>query len=345
MFENGTCLCGQVPFLFAAAVLLVYPHINQGDGVSNMRYAFDIGGSKIEFGVFSDDGDILLHSKTPTPKDNRDAFVSVISDVLGEADREFGVRPDIGISFAGAVDPQNGAVISANIPAIMGWSLASELSKILNRKALVENDADCFALAEAMSGAAKDARTVFAIILGTGVGGGIVVDGKFIGGKSGVRGEWGHGNDVTGTLIRSGLAPVICGCGQTGCLDAWGGARGLENIHAQISGNRVTSFDITDAWRAGDAHAARSIEIYCELVARELALMVNVLDPDCVPVGGGIASEHVLIAQIDALVRKRVLGRYDAPLVVPGMYAGDGGLRGAAVLHLADNDPLRGAVE
>ncbi|WP_430474151.1 ROK family protein [Thalassospira lucentensis] len=308
-----------------------------------MQYAFDIGGSKIEFGVFSDDGEILLHSKTPTPKDNRDAFVAVISDVLDEADREFGVRPDIGISFAGAVDPQNGAVISANIPAIMGWSLASELSKILNRKILVENDADCFALAEALSGAAKDTQTVFAIILGTGVGGGVVVNKQFIGGKSGVRGEWGHGNDVTGTLIRSGLAPVACGCGQTGCLDAWGGARGLENIHAQISGNRLTSFDITDAWRAGDSYAARAVEIYCELVARELALMVNVLDPDCVPVGGGMASEHVIIAQIDALVRKRVLGRYDAPLVVPGAYAGDGGLRGAAMLHSATNYRLHEA--
>ncbi|MEQ8286433.1 ROK family protein [Thalassospira sp.] len=310
-----------------------------------MQYAFDIGGSKIEFGVFSDDGEILLHSKTPTPKDNRDAFVAVISDVLGEADREFDVRPDIGISFAGAVDPQNGAVISANIPAIMGWPLASELSKILNRKVLVENDADCFALAEALSGAAKDAQTVFAIILGTGVGGGIVVDKQFIGGKSGVRGEWGHGNDVTGTLIRSGLAPVACGCGQTGCLDAWGGARGLENIHAQISGNRLTSFDITDAWRAGDTFAARAVEIYCELVARELALMINVLDPDCVPVGGGMASEHVIIAQIDALVCKRVLGRYDAPLVVPGVHAGDGGLRGAAMLHSAINQPLHGAAK
>ncbi|MDG4717560.1 MULTISPECIES: ROK family protein [Thalassospira] len=299
-----------------------------------MQYAFDIGGSKIEFGVFSDAGDVMLHSKMPTPKDDLDAFVAAIQDLIGDADTEFGERPDIGISYAGGLDPQTGAVISANVPAIKGWRLAAELSTILNRKVLVENDADCFALAEAISGAAKDSRTVFAIILGTGVGGGIVVDGHFIGGKSGIRGEWGHGNDVTGTLIRNGLAPVQCGCGQTGCLDAWGGARGLEHIHSQISGNPVTSFEITDAWRAGDAHATRAVEIYCELVARELALMVNVLDPDCVPVGGGMASEKVIISTIDGLVRDRVLGRYDAPLVVPGTFAKDGGLRGAAMLHL-----------
>ena len=299
-----------------------------------MQYAFDIGGSKIEFGVFSDAGEVLLHSKTPTPRDNLDAFVATIRDVIGEADQEFGVRPDIGISFAGGLDPQSGAVISANIPAIKGWSLASELSSILGRNVLVENDADCFALAEAISGVAKNARTVFAIILGTGVGGGIVVDGRFIGGGSGIRGEWGHGNDVTGTLIRNGLAPVPCGCGQTGCLDAWGGARGLEHIHTQISGNPISSFEITDAWRAADVQASRAVEIYCELVARELALMVNVIDPDCIPVGGGMASEKGIVAQIDALVRERALGRYDNPLIIPGAFASDGGLRGAAMLHL-----------
>ena len=301
--------------------------------MKTMQYAFDIGGSKIEFGVFDDAGDILLHSKTPTPKDDRDAFIAALSDAISDADAEFGAYPDIGISFAGGLDPQSGAVISANVPAIKDWQLATELEASLGRKVLVENDADCFALAEALSGVAKDVRTVFAIILGTGVGGGIVYDGQFLGGRSGIRGEWGHGNDVTGSLIRNGLAPVPCGCGQTGCLDAWGGARGLEHIHAQISGNRITSFDITDAWRAGDEMATRAIDIYCELVARELALMVNVLDPDCIPVGGGIASEHVIISRIDAMVRERVLGRYDAPLVIPGAYAKDGGLRGAAMLH------------
>lgn len=307
-----------------------------------MQYAFDIGGSKIEFGVFSDAGDILLHSKSPTPRDNRDAFIAALSDAVSDADSEFGERPDIGISFAGGLDPQTGAIITANVPAIKGWKLGAELSAILGRRVLVENDADCFALAEAISGAAKGVRTVFAIILGTGVGGGIVYDGQFPGGCSGIRGEWGHGNDVTGTLIRNGLAPVPCGCGLTGCLDAWGGARGLEHIHAQISGNRVTSFDITDAWRAGDALAKRSIDIYSELVARELALMVNVLDPDCIPVGGGIASEGLLIAQIDALVRDRALGRYDAPLVIPGAHARDGGLRGAAMLHQMASQKLLG---
>lgn len=301
-----------------------------------MQYAFDIGGSKIEFAAICGDGDITAHTKVPTPTDNRTAFLAVLSDLVEEADREFGSRPDIGISFAGGLDPKTGAVISANIPAIEGWPLATELSGILGRKVRVENDADCFALAEARRGVGQTARTVFAIILGTGVGGGIVVDGNFIGGSSGIRGEWGHGNDVGGGLIRNGLAPVTCGCGQVGCLDVWGGARGLEHIHAQISGRKISSFEITDAWRAGDAAAGRCIDIYCDLVSRELALMVNVIDPDIVPVGGGLASETEIVARIDRHVRERALGRHDGPLVVPGRFAGDGGLRGAGMLHLLD---------
>tara|TARA_R110000868_G_scaffold335406_1_gene596213 strand:+ start:51039 stop:51959 length:921 start_codon:yes stop_codon:yes gene_type:complete len=302
-----------------------------------MHYAFDIGGSKIEFGAFGAAGDIQSHIKVPTPADDRDAFVAVIAGVIGDADAEFGAASDIGISFAGGLDPQTGAVISANIPAIKGWPFAPELSKILNRRVRVANDADCFALAEARSGAAQDARTVFAIILGTGVGGGIVVDGQFIGGRSGIRGEWGHGNDVSGALIRHGLAAVRCGCGRTGCLDAWGGARGLERIYAQISGQGRPSYDITDGWQNGDAIATHAVEIFVDLIAGELALMVNVLDPDCVPVGGGLASEGRLITMIDDQVRDRVLGRYDAPLVMPGRYHRDGGLRGAAMLHLLDD--------
>lgn len=313
-----------------------------------MQYAFDIGGSKIEFGAFDGGGDIRSQIKVPTPTQDRDAFVAAIAGLVADADREFGEDADIGISFAGGLDPKTGAVISANIPAIKGWPFARELSKRLNRPVRVANDADCFALAEARSGAAKGARTVFAIILGTGVGGGIVVDGQFIGGRSGIRGEWGHGNDVSGALIRHGLAGVPCGCGRTGCLDAWGGARGLERIYAQIAGlgagfgtgfdtgQERPSYQITDGWNDGDALAGRAVEIFVDLIAGELALMVNVLDPDCVPVGGGLASENRLIAMIDDAVRARVLGRYDAPLVVPGQYSRDGGLRGAAMLHLLD---------
>jgi N-acetylglucosamine kinase len=322
-----------VPFLFAVALWLVYPDSRMVREKHSMRYAFDIGGSNIEFGVFDGGGALVFHRKASTPLEDRAAFVETLAGFVRDADEQYGRCDNIGISLAGGVDPKTGFVISANIPALKDWSIAAKLSDSLDRAVLVENDADCFALAEATTGAAKNVRTVFAIILGTGVGGGIVFDGQFVGGRSGIRGEWGHGNDVSGTLIRHGLSPVACGCGRTGCLDSWGGARGLERIYGQIHGQALTSHAITTNWQAGDDKASRVIDIYCDLVSRELALMVNVLDPDCIPVGGGLASEVALIAEVDARVRKQVLGRYDAPLVVPGVFARDGGLRGAALLH------------
>ena len=302
-----------------------------------MKYAFDIGGSKIEFAAFDAAGEMVSHSKVATPANDRPAFVGAITDLIVAADRRFGAAPAIGVSLAGGIDPRTGAVISANIPAIKGWAFAAEVAKVLDRPVRIENDADCFALAEAHSGVAKGASTVFAIILGTGVGGGIIFDGDFIGGHSGFRGEWGHGNDVSGALMRHGLSSVACGCGRSGCLDPWGAARGLETIYAQIGGKPLSSVEITEAWCTGETLAGRAVEIFVDLIAGELALMINVLDPDCVPVGGGMASESGLIAEIDSEVRIRALGHYDRPLIVPGKYCRDGGLRGAALLHTPED--------
>lgn len=297
-----------------------------------MNYAFDIGGSKIAFAVFDTTGKICLHRKIPTPTDDHNAFVGVLSELIAAADRHFSATPAIGISLAGGVDPQTGVVLSANIPAVRGWAIGPAFAKMLNRAVYVENDADCFALAEARIGIAKTARTVFAIILGTGVGGSIVVDGHFIGGHSGFRGEWGHGNDVSGALARHGLTPVVCGCGGAACLDPWGGARGLETIYTQIGGARLSSIAITESWHAGETLASRAVDIFVDLIAGELTAMINLLGPDQVPVGGGIASEQRLITALDDAVRARVLGRYHRPLIVPGTYYRDGGLRGAALL-------------
>ncbi|OSQ40803.1 ROK family protein [Thalassospira mesophila] len=324
-----------------------------------MKYAFDIGGTKIEFGVFNDQDKILYRQKVPTPLSDREAFVGAIRDLVQAADARFAPQqpgggaslpgttqdilanatgvPPVGISFAGGLEPETGAVISANVPPIKGWSIGRELGLILKRPVRVENDADCFALAEARLGAGAGHRTVFAIILGTGVGGGIVVDGRFIGGRSGIRGEWGHGNDVSGALARHGLKSRQCGCGGAACLDPWGAARGMERIHNLLNGGDLASHDITAAWRAGNHAALKTIDVFVDLVAGQLRLMINVLDPDCVPVGGGLAGESGLVARIDAAVRSGVLGRYDHALVMPGRFYEDGGLRGAALLHDRDD--------
>ena len=202
---------------------------------------------------------------------------------------------------------------------------------------LVTNDADCFALAEAAVGAGRGHRVVFGIILGTGVGGGVVVDGRLVEGAGGFAGEWGHGP----ILARQAGNPPIdipwlaCGCGQSGCVDTVGGARGMERLHHQLTGVTMKSRAIMDAWRAGEPQAVRTFDCYIELVAQPLALRVNVLGADIVPVGGGLGSETEMLAILDRAVRQRILRDTAEPLVVPGQCGDNPAFIGAALVGRA----------
>ena len=178
---------------------------------------------------------------------------------------------------------------------------------------------------------------VFGAILGTGVGGGLVIDGKIVTGAGGYAGEWGHG-PVAATL--AGDPPVAiprfrCGCGLEGCVDTVGGARGMERLHLHLSGLRQDSVEIVEAWQAGDAAAVHTIACYVDLVASPLALVVNVVGAGIVPVGGGLARSAPLLAELDREVRKRILRHTDRPLVVPGRLDIEPGLVGAAILGVS----------
>ena len=193
-------------------------------------------------------------------------------------------------------------------------------SKALGIPVQVLNDADCFTLAEARAGAGRGHRNVFGIILGSGVGGGIVLDGQLISGAGGFAGEWGHG-----PVIRD--PAFACGCGQVGCIDTIGSARGLERLHHHLTGQSLTSVDIVHRWKAGEAQA---VALWLDLLSGPLAMLVNVLGPDIVPVGGGLGTEPGLIAALDVAVRQRILRNTTVPLVVPAQVSADAGLVGAA---------------
>ena len=232
------------------------------------------------------------------------------------------------------VDPASGRIKVANIPCIDGRRLADDLAAALGRPVLVTNDADCFALAEAAIGAGRGHRVVFGIILGTGVGGGVVVDGRLVEGAGGFAGEWGHGPILARQV---GDPPVdipwfACGCGQSGCVDTIGGARGMERLHHHLTGATMKSRAIMDAWRAGEPQAVRTFDCYIELVAQPLAFAVNLLGADIVPVGGGLGTETEMIAILDRAVRQSILRDTAEPLVVPGAVRRQSGLhrRGAA---------------
>ena len=288
-----------------------------------MILAFDIGGSRIRAGLW--DGTTLRPAgEAATPASDLAAFAATIGGLA----KNSGAR-GLALSIAGVVDPATGIGKVANIPAIDGLALAPVLQAATGLPALVLNDADCFALAEAGQGAGRRHGTVFGIILGTGVGGGLVIDGRLVTGAGGFAGEWGHG-----PVIRDEYA-LPCGCGQVGCLDVIGGARGLERLHRMRSGNGLTSEQIIAGWHGKDAEACATMALWRDLVSGPLAMVLNVVGADCVPVGGGLSRAAGLVGYLDEALRARILRASPGALAVPAQCGADAGLLGAALAGAA----------
>lgn len=298
-----------------------------------MGLCFDIGGSAIKWAVMEGGVPRTAVSRVPTPLDDLAAFTRAIAAVVAEAELPAG--DNIAISITGGVDPATGFMTCANIPCIDGVNLAAVLTDALGRPVLVANDADCFALAEAGVGAGRGHRVVFGAIIGTGVGGALVVDGRIHQGAGGISGEWGHG-PVAATIagpFNDAIPRFACGCGQMGCVDTVGGARGLERLHQHLQGQALDSADIIGRWEAGDADAARTVAVCVDLLAGPLAMVLNVVGASVVPVGGGLSNSAPFIAALDEAVRSRVLRKTSVPLVVVGQCRVEPGLIGANMLQ------------
>ena len=298
-----------------------------------MIISFDIGGSAIKGGIARSESDIVPLGRRPTPKDDFPAFVETLKRFIAEADEQ---PSRIALSIAGVVDPDTQRLIVANIPCIHDRNLAADLEAALGLPVLIANDADCFAVAEAELGAGRGHRIVFGAILGTGVGGGVVSDGRLINASGGFAGEWGHGPIIAS---QAGTPPVAipayaCGCGQKGCVDTVGGARGLERLHKTLHDLDLSSEEIIADWQGGEEMANRTIDVYIDLVASPLALSINITGATIVPVGGGLSNVGPLLAELDQAVRARILRKFDRPLVVRSECRIEPGLIGAALLGL-----------
>lgn len=279
-----------------------------------MILCFDIGGSRIK----AAQGGVGL-GEVATPIGDFAAFVAALRGFMAGAVR------GVAIAIAGVVDAETGMIKVANIPCLDGRQVEAELAEALGVPVLVLNDADCFALAEARAGAGVGQRSVFGVILGTGVGGGLVIDGRLVNGTGGYAGEWGHG-----PVIRD--PAFACGCGQVGCVDTIGGARGLERLHLHLTGKVLGAEEILRRWKAGEAG---TVAAWLDLVSGPLAMVVNVVGASIVPVGGGLANDADLIAALDVAVRARILRKTDRPLVVVAQVSADAGLVGAAAAGVA----------
>lgn len=301
-----------------------------------MITCFDIGGSAIKAALATTPSDLTPIGRVATPLDDFSAFAAAIADLIAKGGAPAGGA--VAISITGVIDPVTGLVNVANIPCLHGRNLAGELGAYLGRPVYVANDADCFVLAEAHAGAGRGKRVVFGAILGTGVGGGLVVDGKLIQGAGGLTGEWGHGTVVaTAVSVPPFQIPhFTCGCGRRGCVDTVGGARGLERLHGLLHDEARDSVDIIEAWLNGDRLAAQTVDVMVELVAQPLALVVNVIGPDVIPVGGGLGNCAPLIERLDEAVRAGILRHLDEPLLVPAQLTVDAGLLGAASLGFSE---------
>jgi N-acetylglucosamine kinase len=297
-------------------------------------FAADIGGSFIRMGKSDEYGQMTRVGSAPTPVDDWPAFADALAKLLESA----GHLDVLAISIAGVVDPASGVAFSANIPCINGRHLADDLASRLGRAVVVANDADCLALAEAFEGSAAGHDVVFCAVLGTGVGGGLIVNGQIVRGCGGIAGEWGHGPIIsTEVELEDGSETVrvprlACGCGQSGCVDTIGGARGIERLHALMTGEEQDSYAILGGWEAGDLACRRTVLTYLPLVAGPLAVVVNVTGASIIPVGGGLANVESLVQALDRAVRRRILRKRSAPIVVPGKCRRDGGMIGAAIL-------------
>ena len=298
-----------------------------------MRLCADIGGSFVDMGIVDRSGAVSARARFPTPLHDWDAFVALFRDTFAAHAEMLAPDSPLCLALAGLIDPNTGALTSANIPSLHGRAVVAELSAAIGRPVSVINDADAFALAEATLGAGRGHRRVFGIILGTGVGGGLVEDGQVLIGTHGIGGEWGHGAVMVDSPIAPGSVPVFaCGCGRTGCLDTIGGARGLERLHGFLHDGAVaTSSDITSGWLAGDAAFTATIDYYVRLIAGPIAMFLNSFPAQIVPVGGGLSNCVELIARLDAEVRAGMLEPTDAPMLVPTVLRDRAGLLGAAL--------------
>ncbi|KRB51940.1 N-acetylglucosamine kinase [Rhizobium sp. Root708] len=298
-----------------------------------MIISFDIGGSAIKGGIARSENDITPLDRYPTPTDDFAAFVGVLRKIIEET----GEKPTrLAFSIAGVVDPDTQRLTCANIPCIHGRNFAADIEAELGIPVIVANDADCFAMAEAGLGAGRGHRIVLGVILGTGVGGGVIANGRLINEAGGFAGEWGHGPIVA---LRAGHPPVeiphyACGCGQKGCVDSVGGARGMERLHKTLHDIDLSSREIIDDWLRGEEKATRTIDVYIDLVASPLALTINITGATIVPVAGGLSNVEPLLLELDKAVRERILRKFDRRVVVRSECRVEPGLIGAALVGL-----------
>lgn len=328
----------------------------------SLRFGIDLGGSKIELIAFDAQGAELLRRRIPTPQGNYPETVAAVAALVHEAEAELGAQASVGVGTPGAISPATGRMKNCNSVCLNGQPLKQDLERALNREIRLANDADCFALSEAVDGSAAGANTVFGVILGTGVGGAVVAHGRLLQGANAIAGEWGHNplphfqfahrladragtgrHPATGEPIlhpwpspRELDAASACYCGKKGCIETWLSGPALAADHVRYGGEELPAHEIVQLANAGYGACGATLARYEERLARALASVINLLDPDVIVLGGGLSNIARLYDTVPRLWPRYVFSdRVDTKLVPP-RHGDSSGVRGAAWLWNGD---------
>jgi fructokinase len=295
-----------------------------------IRIGIDLGGTKTEAVALDAKGNELLRSRVPTPKDDYQATIDTIVNLIRSVEKEVGDSATVGIGMPGAISPATGLVKNANSTWLIGKPFDKDLAKALGRPLRVQNDANCLAVSEATDGAAAGAHVVFAVIIGTGTGAGIAVDGRAITGANAIAGEFGH-NPLPWPRDDERPGPA-CYCGKHGCIETWVSGPGFARDFEKHTGKRLTGNEIHALIQKGDAEAVAAIERYEDRLARSLAHVINILDPDAIVLGGGMSNVGRLYDNLPTLLQKYCFSDQVVVPIRPAVHGDSSGVRGAANL-------------
>ena len=295
-----------------------------------MHVGIDLGGTKTEAIALAADTAAVVRRRIPTPRaysPTLDAITRLVTDLESETGRP----ATVGVGIPGVVSRATGLVKNANSTWLIGHPLQADLEARLDRPLRIANDANCFALSEAIDGAGRGFDTVFGAILGTGVGGGIAIRRRIHDGPNQIAGEWGH-NPLPWMTDEERVAAPQCYCGKTGCIETFLSGPGFERDYALHSGTRHSSHEIVQAAAAGDPHAAAALRRYEDRLARALATVIDILDPNAVVLGGGMSNLPDLAPSTSALLPRYVFSDTVLTQVLPNVHGDSSGVRGAAWL-------------
>ncbi|KOE69941.1 N-acetylglucosamine kinase [Aggregatibacter actinomycetemcomitans] len=303
-----------------------------------MLYGLDIGGTKIELAVFNSQLEKQYRERVETPKTSYEDWLNTIADLVKKADEKFGGKGSVGLGIPGFVNQTTGIAEITNIRVADNKPILCDLSAILEREVRAENDANCFALSEAWDAENAEYPSVLGLILGTGFGGGFVLNGKIHSGQTGMAGELGHLqlNYHALKLLGWDKAPIYdCGCGNKACLDTYLSGRGFEMLYRDLKGESLSAKEIIQRFYAGDKSAVDFVGVFVELAAISIGNIITAFDPHLIVLGGGLSNFDYLYGALSKALPPHLMRSAKVPVIKKAKYGDSGGVRGAAALFLS----------